>query len=124
MFASQQAIEWFEEALHRAHHERNETAGVDEITPFYEMAARIVSRAAIYRLYVCLSVIQLSSNFIQLSYKCCTRVEDMQLANQLLALCAEATETIASLFSRRSLRLHAVQRSPALDYDWPAVALE
>jgi len=36
-----QAIEWFEESLHRAHLEGNTTAPVDEIAPFYEMAARI-----------------------------------------------------------------------------------
>lgn len=38
-----QAIEWFEEALHRAHREGNSTAGVEEITPFFNMAAKIVS---------------------------------------------------------------------------------
>jgi len=36
-----QAIEWFEEALTRAHREGNTTAPVDEITPFYVMAATI-----------------------------------------------------------------------------------
>lgn len=38
-----QAIEWFEEALHRANLEGNTTAPVDEITPFYTMALTIVS---------------------------------------------------------------------------------
>jgi len=38
-----QSIEWFEEALSRAHREGNFTAPVDEITPFYNMALTIVS---------------------------------------------------------------------------------
>ena len=38
-----QSIEWFEEALIRAHREGNATAPVDEITPFYTMALTIVS---------------------------------------------------------------------------------
>lgn len=36
------SLDWFEEALHRAHREGNRTATVDEITPFYEMAAQEV----------------------------------------------------------------------------------
>ena len=39
-----QAIEWFEQALHKANLEGNATAPVDEITPFYSMALTIVSR--------------------------------------------------------------------------------
>lgn len=37
-----QALEWFEESLSRAHQEGNMTAPVDEIRPFYTMAATIV----------------------------------------------------------------------------------
>ena len=37
------SIEWFEEALARAHVEGNSTASVEEITPFYQMAVEYVS---------------------------------------------------------------------------------
>lgn len=37
------SLEWFEEALNRAHREGNQTADVDEIMPFYEMAVEYVS---------------------------------------------------------------------------------
>lgn len=37
------SVEWFEEALIRAHREHNTTASVDEILPFYTMAVEIVS---------------------------------------------------------------------------------
>jgi hypothetical protein len=36
------SIEWFEEAMIRAHREGNTTASVDEIMPFYNMAIEIV----------------------------------------------------------------------------------
>jgi len=36
------SIEWFEEALIRAHREGNLTASVEEIMPFYNMAVEIV----------------------------------------------------------------------------------
>lgn len=38
------SLEWFEEALTRAHVEGNITASVEEITPFYQMAVEYVSR--------------------------------------------------------------------------------
>ena len=42
-----QALEWFEEAMTRAHREGNTTAPVDEIRPFYTMAATIVSQRSV-----------------------------------------------------------------------------
>ncbi|XP_015792160.1 prolyl 4-hydroxylase subunit alpha-2-like [Tetranychus urticae] len=36
-----QALEWFDEALRKAHLERNRTTPVDEIIPFYNMAVQI-----------------------------------------------------------------------------------
>jgi prolyl 4-hydroxylase len=45
-----QALEWFEEALNRAHQEGNTTAPVDEIRPFYAMAATIVRCYEILRM--------------------------------------------------------------------------
>lgn len=46
------SLDWFEEALMRAHLEGNHTASVDEITPFYRMAIE----------FVCLFVLLFSSH--------------------------------------------------------------
>ncbi|UXI20501.1 complexin [Sarcoptes scabiei] len=38
------SLEWFDEALRRAHHEGNQTASVDEIVPFYNLAIEYIDK--------------------------------------------------------------------------------
>lgn len=37
------SLEWFQQALKKAHEEGNMTASVDEVIPFYDIALKVVS---------------------------------------------------------------------------------